>query len=71
MVKNPPANAQDIRDAGLISRKIPSRKAWQPTPVFLHGESPWTEEPGGLLVHRVTKSQTRLKRLSTHMHAGV
>ena len=24
------------------------RRAWQPTPVFLPGESPWTEEPGGL-----------------------
>ena len=23
-------------------------KAWQPTPVFLAGESPWTEKPGGL-----------------------
>ena len=28
--------------------KIPWRKKWQPTPVFLSGESPWTEEPGGL-----------------------
>ena len=28
--------------------KIPWRKAWQPIPVFLPGESPWTEEPGGL-----------------------
>ena len=28
--------------------KIPWRKAWQPTPVFSAGESPWTEEPGGL-----------------------
>ena len=28
--------------------KILWRKAWQPTPVFLPGESPWTEEPGGL-----------------------
>ena len=28
--------------------KIPWRRAWQPTPVFLSGESPWTEEPGGL-----------------------
>ena len=28
--------------------KIPWRKAWQPTPVFLLGESPWTEEPGRL-----------------------
>ena len=29
-------------------RKIPWRREWQPTPVFLPGESPWTEEPGGL-----------------------
>ena len=28
--------------------KVPWRRAWQPTPVFLPGESPWTEEPGGL-----------------------
>ena len=27
---------------------IPWRRAWQPTPVFLPGESPWTEELGGL-----------------------
>ena len=27
---------------------IPWKKAWQPTSVFLPGESPWTEEPGGL-----------------------
>ena len=27
-------------------RKIPWRRAQQPTPVFLSGESPWTEEPG-------------------------
>ena len=26
----------------------PWRRKWQPTPVFLSGESPWTEEPGGL-----------------------
>ena len=24
------------------------RRAWQPAPVFLPGESPWTEEPGML-----------------------
>ena len=29
-------------------RKILCRRAWQPTPVFLPGESPWTEEPGRL-----------------------
>ena len=42
MVKTPPAKAGDIRDVGLIDlcvRKIPWRRAWQPTPVFLPGES--------------------------------
>ena len=28
--------------------RFPWRRAWQPTPVSLPGESPWTEEPGGL-----------------------
>ena len=28
--------------------KIPWRRAWQITPVFLPGESPWKEEPGRL-----------------------
>ena len=28
--------------------KIPWRRKWQPTPVFLPGKSPWTEKPGGL-----------------------
>ena len=28
--------------------KIPWRRAWQPTPVFLSEEFPWKEEPGGL-----------------------
>ena len=37
-------------DMGLVPwiRKIPWRRAWQPTPVFLPGESAWTEEPGML-----------------------
>ena len=40
MVKNPPANAGDIRDAGLIPGSgCPWRRAWQSTPVFLPGES--------------------------------
>ena len=29
-------------------RKIPWKRAWQPTSVYLPGESPWTEEPGRL-----------------------
>ena len=29
-------------------RKIHWRRAWQPVPAFLLGDSPWTVEPGGL-----------------------
>ena len=40
VVKNPPANAEDIKhEFDLWVRKIPWRRAWQPTPVFLPGES--------------------------------
>ena len=41
LVKNPPANAGDVRDSGSIPGlgKIPWRRAWQLTPVFLPGES--------------------------------
>ena len=41
VVKNSPANAGDIRDVGSIPGTIrfPWRKARQPTPVFLLGES--------------------------------
>ena len=38
LVKNQPANAGDIRDVDLWFRKIPWRRKWQPTPVFLPGE---------------------------------
>ena len=39
VVKNVPTIKGDTTDVGSISvRKIPWRKAWQPTPVFLPGE---------------------------------
>ena len=48
-VKNPFAKAGDVRcEFDSWVEKIPWRSLWQPTPVFLPGESPWTEEPGGL-----------------------
>ena len=34
------------RGFNLWVKKISWRRVWQPTPVFLLGESPWTEEPG-------------------------
>ena len=41
MVKNLSADAEDIRDAGVIpgQGRFPWRKKWQPTPLFLPGES--------------------------------
>ena len=41
VVKNPPANAGDLRDMRLISGfgKIPWRRTWQPTLIVLPGES--------------------------------
>ena len=38
-------------------KNIPWRRAWQPIPVFLPGDSPWTEEPGGQQ-SRVSQSWT-------------
>ena len=41
LVKNSPANAEDVKDTGFIDpwvRKIPWKRKWQPTPVFLRGE---------------------------------
>ena len=54
-------------------RKSPWRRKWQPTPVFLPGES-WTEEPGGysaIGLQRAESFQSRLKRLSTHARTCV
>ena len=45
-VKNPPAMGESRFDPWV--GRIPWRRIWQPTAVFLPGESPWTEEPGGL-----------------------
>ena len=40
MIKNPPANAEDIRDPSSIPGLGRShRKAWKPTPALLPGES--------------------------------
>ena len=40
MVKNPPDNEKmSEMQVPSLSRKIPWRRAWQPTPVFLPGES--------------------------------
>ena len=65
VVKNLPANAGDVRETGSIPawvEKILWRKVWQPTPVFLPGESHGHRSlanysPQG---HRVTTKQLTL-----------
>ena len=49
VVKNPlpVEETEETRDLSL-DREMPRKRAWQPTPVLLPGESPWTEEPGRL-----------------------
>ena len=47
--KNPPANAGDImiHKSNPWVGKVPWRRAWQPTPVFLPGESHGQRSPMG------------------------
>ena len=52
---------QQIRVHSL-GQEDPWRRAWQPTPVFLYGESHGQKA----VVHRTTKSWTQLKQLSMH-----
>ena len=68
VVKNPPAIAGDVRDTGLLpgSRRSPGGGHGNPLQ-YSCLENPLEREAWWVTVHRVTKSQTRLKRLSMHM----
>ena len=46
MVKNLPVMQETWVQS--LGQKVPLEKEMQPTPVFSPGESPWTEDPGGL-----------------------
>ena len=72
VIKNLPTDAGNIRDTDRFYPwvgKIPWRRAWQPTLVFLPGNimdrGAWQA-----IVHEVTKSQTRLS-VHTHTHTRV
>ena len=59
-------------DLGLIPGlgRFPRRRAWQPTPVFLPGESPWTGKTG-MLQSMGSQKVGHIERLndnSTHTH---
>ena len=69
VVKNLLADAGDV---GLISesRKIPWRRKWQPTPVFLPGESHGQRSLAGYSP-RGCKGSDTTEWLSTHTHASL
>ena len=66
VAKNPLAGAGEVRDHGFHPwvRKIPWRRAWQPTPVFLPGEA-HGQRSLGAMVHSISKNRTQLKYLSS------
>ena len=61
VVKNPPSNAGDIRDAGLIPGSGRSPGGGHGNPLqYSCLENPMDREAWQATVHGVTKSQTRL-----------
>ena len=73
VVKNPPANAGDIRDIGSIPGlgRSPGGGHGNPFQYSCLANPHGQRGAWWATVHKVTKSQTQLKRLSTHMHEMV
>ena len=67
VVKNLPANAGDVRDVGSIPGlgRSPGGRNGNPLQ-YSSLETPMGRGAWWATVHRVAKSQTQLKRLSTH-----
>ena len=72
VVRNPPANAADIRDVGLIpeSRRSPGGGHGNPLQ-YSCLDSPMDRGAWWTTVHRVTKSRTWLKWLNMHEYINV
>ena len=67
MVKNPPANAGDIRDVGLIPGSGRSLEGGHSNPLqYSCLENPMDRGAWWATVHGVTKSQTRLSDYHFH-----
>ena len=67
MVKNPPANAEDIRDSGsTLGQEDPLEEEMVTHSTILAWKIPWTTELGGLQSIASQKRWTRLKGLSMH-----
>ena len=76
MVKNLPTMQENwVRSLG---REVPWRREWQPTPVFLPGESPWTEPDGRQymrsqsdMTEQLTRSLSSRKALGDSTISGI
>ena len=67
VIKNPPANAGDIRDVGLIPGSGRSLEGGHSNPLqYSCLENPMDRGAWWATVHGVTKGRTGLKQLSTH-----
>ena len=67
MVKNPPVSAGDMRDVGSIPGSGRSPGGGNGYPLqYSCLENPMNRGAWWATVHRVTKSQTQMKRLSAH-----
>ena len=68
VVKHPPANAGDVRDANLIPGSGRSPEEGQSNPLqYSCLENPMDRGAWWAMVHGVPKSRTQLKRLSKYM----
>ena len=71
MIKNPPANAGNLRDMGLILGSGRSPEGGMAShPSIFAWRTPWTEEPGGLLSTRSQRVGHYWSNL-THTHTQV
>ena len=68
MVKNPPANAGDVRDSGSIPGSGRSPGGGNGNPLqYSCLENPMNRGAWQATVQRIAKSQTQLKQLSMHI----
>ena len=65
MVKNPPTMQETW--VSSLDGEVSLEEGMATHSSILAWRIPWTEKPGGLTVHGVAKSRTRLKCLSTFL----
>ena len=73
MAKNPPADAGDIKDEGVIPGEDPLEEGTGTQSRILAWSIPWTEEPGGcsLWGHRECDMSEHRQTLSSHKYLEV